>query len=88
MLDRLTMEEVYALTKRKRYSAQFRVLNALGIPARPDGDGVPIVLRSAVETVLGLKNSRSESTKRTEPDFSSLDKPTRPRTEANPDSKR
>jgi len=73
MLDRLSPDDVYALTKRRRHSAQFRVLNALGIPARPDGDGAPIVLRSAVEAVLGVPGDSRE--RAAEPDWEALERP-------------
>lgn len=70
MIDRLSADELYKLTKRVRYKAQMSVLRSQGIDFRIDGDGAPVVLRSAVEAILGGK---PESEKHIEPDWSSLD---------------
>lgn len=49
----LTDEEVYELTRKKRYPAQLRALRAMGIEYRVRGDGSPGVARAHVEKVFG-----------------------------------
>jgi hypothetical protein len=66
----LSPEEVQELTARKRWSAQCRALARMGIPFRPNAAGRPLV-----ERALALKaKAAKDKPKRTEPDFSSLDK--------------
>lgn len=50
----LTPEELIAITRRERTSAQARVLHALGIPFREHpSDAVLLVSRAAAEAALG-----------------------------------
>lgn len=49
----LTDEEVYELTRKKRYPAQIRALRAMGIECKPRGDGSPAVMRSHVDKLFG-----------------------------------
>lgn len=51
--DLYTPAELEALTKRKRPTAQVRVLNGLGIPHRVHPDGVVLVHRAVVADLLG-----------------------------------
>lgn len=69
-LEFLTPEEIYRITKRRRWTAQLKVLRSLGYAARPDGDGAPLVLRSHVEAKFGQPSEGKR--RRTQPDFSSL----------------
>lgn len=56
----LAPEELAALTRRDRPSAQARVLRLLGIPfAAHPSDGVLLVSRAAAEKALGLAIERA-----------------------------
>lgn len=64
----LTAEEVQELTARKRWSAQCRALQRMGVAFRPNAAGRPLVERAAVE-----KAARTgKSAKRSEPDWEAL----------------
>jgi hypothetical protein len=56
MDDVLTDEELVQLTKKKRPSAQARVLCHLGIEARPRPDGTLVVSRARRDEVLGVRS--------------------------------
>lgn len=49
----LTEDELFELTRKKRYPAQLRALRAMGIECKPRGDGSPAVLRSHVDKLFG-----------------------------------
>lgn len=49
----LTDDELYALTKKQRSSAQARVLCAMGVTYRPRADGTLAVLKAHIEAMLG-----------------------------------
>jgi hypothetical protein len=52
----LTQDELAALTRRDRPTAQARVLRLLGVPFRPHPtDGILLVSRAAAEKALGLE---------------------------------
>jgi hypothetical protein len=57
----LSEQEIVVLTKKVRPSAQKRVLDALGIPAKPRGSRDPslVVLRIHVESGEGAPTKRS-----------------------------
>jgi hypothetical protein len=58
----LTADEVVALTRRDRPTAQARVLRALGIPFRlHPSDLTVLVSRTAVEAALGTISSKEVS---------------------------
>lgn len=64
----LTDQQIEALTKRKRFSAQARALSFLGIPYRPRADG------SLVVCVDDLKPTEPTPPRRTvEPNWQALD---------------
>lgn len=67
----LTDDEVRRLTGRRYANAQFKRLALIGIPAVPDADGRPIVLRLAAEARMGAPAER----KRTGPDWSAMNAP-------------
>lgn len=71
-LDFLSQDEVFGITKRRRWTAQLRVLRELGFTARPDGDGRPLVLRSHVEAKFGIHHEH-RARKFSEPDWTYLD---------------
>jgi hypothetical protein len=67
----LTEEELHGITKRKKYAAQIRALNVMGIEHTKRPDGSPLVSRLAYERKMGgidTKITREEL-----PDFRSLD---------------
>lgn len=68
----LSPQEIYQLTHLKNPSAQLRYLAKLGIEARRRPDNTVLVLRSAVEAVLGGVSSTQKEGKQTEPDWSAL----------------
>lgn len=68
----LSAEEIYQLTHRRAPSAQLRYLAKLGIEARKRPDNTVLVLRSAVEAVLGGVSNTQKEGKQTEPDWSVL----------------
>jgi ribosomal protein L31E len=49
----LTEEELHQLTGKVQYSAQIRVLNAMGFDHKRRADGAVLVLRSHVEAQMG-----------------------------------
>jgi hypothetical protein len=53
MLAILDTAELERITKRRRYSAQARILRALGVPFTMHPDGPPVVSRAALEAALG-----------------------------------
>lgn len=65
----LSPEEVTELTAKKRWSAQCKALTQMGVPFRPNAVGRPLV-----ERAVALKAKPAKTTKRQEPDFSSLSK--------------
>lgn len=69
-LEFLDDDELYRITRRKRYKAQMKILRALRYVARPDGNGRPLVLRSHVEAKFGID---SPSEKKTGPNWESMD---------------
>lgn len=56
----LTGDEVRALTKRVQYSAQVRVLRAMGIEHRMRPDGSLAVLRAHIEQIFGGFSDRKK----------------------------
>lgn len=62
----LTPAEVEALTARKRWTAQCRVLAQMGVPYRPNAAGRPLVERSAVLT------TPKRAPKSSEPNWSAI----------------
>lgn len=70
-LEWLTQDEIYRITRRRRYSAQLKRLRELGFTARPDGDGRPLVLRAHVEAKFGI--TKTEARHGSGPDWSYLD---------------
>lgn len=55
-----TVEELERITRRKKASAMCRRLEDMKIPHMPDGDGWPLVLRSAVEPKLTGTDTRRQ----------------------------
>lgn len=69
----LTGEELTLLTGKKRRSAQATALNMMGIEHRIRPDGMPIVSRSHVETMLdGSLKTGLESKQQTQPDWGAM----------------
>ena len=67
----LTREEIRGLTTRIQYSAQVKILRAMGIEHRVRPDGSVAVLRMHVEQLLGGESKqRNESIK--EPNWGAL----------------
>lgn len=67
----LTREEIHALTTRVQYSAQVKILRAMGIEHRARPDGSLAVLRSHIEQLFGgVAKIRSKSVK--EPNWGAL----------------
>lgn len=67
----LTREEICGLTARIQYSAQIKILRAMGIEHRARPDGSVAVLRLHVEQILGGESKqRTESVK--EPNWGAL----------------
>lgn len=64
--------ELKRLTGRIRAPAQFRILQERGIPAILDGNGKPIVLRSAIEDKMGGKPRNTKKSMQT-PNWDALD---------------
>ena len=52
----MTLEELRAMTRATHARKVCKVLTAMGVPWKVDSDGNPVVLRSAVERVLGVKH--------------------------------
>lgn len=69
----LTDQELVALTHRKQWAAQVKILRAMGIEHRTRGDGTVVVLKSHVEQVLGAKPTAVEKP-RTEPNWKALER--------------
>lgn len=67
----LNLDEVRALTKRIQYSAQIKVLRAMGIEHRKRPDGSLAILRSHIEQIFGgsLEKRKYQST---EPNWGAL----------------
>lgn len=64
----LTPEEIEDLTQKKRYSAQIRVLRALGIESRPRPDGSVLVDRAHYEEwARGFAGKEQRASEKTEP---------------------
>jgi hypothetical protein len=68
----LSNDEVVALTHRRQWSAQVKMLRAMGIEHRVRGDGTVVVLTRHVEQVLGGKQAPVEKP-RTEPNWRALE---------------
>ena len=68
----LTPEEIIEITGKYRPSAQFRVLNEMGIPVKKRLDGKPIVCRQTYMRLMGAFEYTSNTIHKEEPDFSSF----------------
>lgn len=53
-------EEVYAMTKKRRYSTQCQELRMLGVPFKERTDGSPVVTRDAVNYSMGIHADKAE----------------------------
>jgi hypothetical protein len=67
----LIQEQLHQLTGKVHYSAQARVLNAMGFEHKRRPDGSLLVLRTHVERLLGGEAPHNE-TKTFEPDWSGV----------------
>ena len=67
----LTEDELKGITKRKKYAAQTRALNEMGIEYRVRPDGSPLVSRLAYERNMGGTNPKNPP--KESPDLSSFD---------------
>ena len=64
----LTHEEIVEVTLKHRYSAQLRVLRALGLEAKPRPDGTVLVDRAVYEEwVRGGARKQRKTQEKTEP---------------------
>ena len=68
-MDLIEGPELVKLTKRKKHSAQAKVLRFMGIEYKPRPDGSLAVSRAHVEKILG-SGVVSSPRRRTAPDFS------------------
>ena len=64
----LTKQELKDITQKKQYAAQSRALAGMRIPYTLRLDGSPMVLRHAIEKMMGIVKNKKTS----KPDFSSL----------------
>lgn len=68
----LDTEELEELTNKQRYTAQRKVLNALGITHKTRPDGSLLVLRSHVEKLLGGDVESKKAKKAKEPNWGAM----------------
>lgn len=68
----LDADELRQLTNRVRYSAQAKMLRAMGIEHRKRADGTLVVLRSHVEQVLSGGATTKKKEKKTEPNWDAM----------------
>jgi hypothetical protein len=58
----LTKDEIYRITRRKRFSAQARQLSRMGIEHRLNAIGEPVVSRRAFEQAMGAGAAKRPDT--------------------------
>jgi hypothetical protein len=68
----LEADELVALTRKRRPTAQARALRAMGVEHRTRADGSLVVSRAHVEALLGGQRTRRSSAREKEPDFSAI----------------
>lgn len=59
----LTHKEIETVTGRKKFSAQVRQLQRMGIECKRAADGSPVVSRLAFEQAMGVKHEAANDVK-------------------------
>lgn len=67
----LSPDEIYHITKKRKFTAQIKALRQLGIPVKPRPDGSPLVARTAYLIAMGVPESDTKD-HIPEPDYEAI----------------